>query len=249
MRGLFCVAKKILREEGFLPFLNKGCRYILQLLSIPFCRRRIRGFNPPTFEQALNFSYDRFFGLIQPAQIREEITGLLHTLGESPPKKMMEIGTMNGGTLFLFARVATEDATLISVDLPWARFGYGYPRMKIPLYRSFVRSGQCLQMIRSDSHQRLTLEGIREILDGDDLDFLFLDGDHTYEGVKQDFQMYSPLVKPKGLIAFHDIAPHPPETGCDVFRFWQEIRETQHVIDEYVADWKQGWGGVGMIQT
>ena len=104
-------------------------------------------------------------------------------------------------------------------------------------------------MIRSDSHQRLTLEGIREILDGDDLDFLFLDGDHTYEGVKQDFQMYSPLVKPKGLIAFHDIAPHPPETGCDVFRFWQEIRETQHVIDEYVADWKQGWGGVGLIQT
>jgi hypothetical protein len=30
------------------------------------------------------------------------------------------------------------------------------------------------------------------------VDFLFIDGDHTYEGVKKDFEMYSPLVRREG---------------------------------------------------
>jgi predicted O-methyltransferase YrrM len=43
------------------------------------------------------------------------------------------------------------------------------------------------------------------LLKGSEGDFLFIDGDHTYQGVKQDFQMYSPLVKKGGIVAFHDI--------------------------------------------
>ncbi|MCS7366302.1 MAG: class I SAM-dependent methyltransferase [archaeon YNP-WB-062] len=56
------------------------------------------------------------------------------------------------------------------------------------------------------------------------MDFLFIDGDHTYEGVKKDFEMYSPLVRGGGIIAFHDIVQHPPETGCEVSGFWNEIK-------------------------
>jgi predicted O-methyltransferase YrrM len=44
------------------------------------------------------------------------------------------------------------------------------------------------------------------------LDFLFIDGDHTYEGVKQDFEMYTPLVRKGGLVAMHDIVPPPAYT-------------------------------------
>jgi predicted O-methyltransferase YrrM len=39
------------------------------------------------------------------------------------------------------------------------------------------------------------------------VDFLFIDADHSYEGVKKDFEMYSPLVRKGGIIAFHDIIP------------------------------------------
>ena len=34
------------------------------------------------------------------------------------------------------------------------------------------------------------------------LDLLFIDGDHSYEGVRQDYKMYSKLVRDGGLIAF-----------------------------------------------
>jgi predicted O-methyltransferase YrrM len=40
------------------------------------------------------------------------------------------------------------------------------------------------------------------------VDLIFIDGDHSYEGVKQDFEIYAPLVRSDGLIAFHDILEH-----------------------------------------
>jgi hypothetical protein len=36
------------------------------------------------------------------------------------------------------------------------------------------------------------------------IDFLFIDGDHTYEGVKQDFELYSKILSDKGVIIIHD---------------------------------------------
>jgi hypothetical protein len=36
------------------------------------------------------------------------------------------------------------------------------------------------------------------------IDFLFIDGDHSYEGVKKDFELYSTLLSDKGIIVIHD---------------------------------------------
>jgi hypothetical protein len=33
---------------------------------------------------------------------------------------------------------------------------------------------------------------------------LFIDGDHSYEGVKLDFELYSKLLAPKGVVILHD---------------------------------------------
>jgi len=36
------------------------------------------------------------------------------------------------------------------------------------------------------------------------IDFLFIDGDHSYEGVKKDFELYSTIVNDNGIIVIHD---------------------------------------------
>jgi len=36
------------------------------------------------------------------------------------------------------------------------------------------------------------------------IDFLFIDGDHNYDGVKKDWDLYSPLLKKGSIVAFHD---------------------------------------------
>jgi len=48
--------------------------------------------------------------------------------------------------------------------------------------------------------------------------------DHTYRGIKEDFEMYSPLVKENGIIALHDIVPGPPENVGGLPNFWNEIK-------------------------
>jgi len=78
-----------------------------------------------------------------------------------------------------------------------------------------------LHLLKVDSHRKETLEKVKEILDGEFLDFLFIDADHSYEGVKMDFEMYSPLVKSGGIIAFHDIVLR----GAGVEKFWNEIKK------------------------
>ncbi len=74
---------------------------------------------------------------------------------------------------------------------------------------------------------------------------LFIDGDHTYEGVKKDFDMYSPLVKKGGIVAFHDIV-QVSDAGVEVARFWNEVKSSyQH--REIIEDPQQGWGGIGVL--
>jgi hypothetical protein len=75
-------------------------------------------------------------------------------------------------------------------------------------------------------------------------DVVFIDGDHSYKGVKIDWQ-FAQSLKPR-IIAFHDIAEvikHRRE-GCEVDRLWAEIKQT-HVTSEKIVGC--GWGGIGVI--
>lgn len=184
--------------------------------------------------------------LIAPAQVKEEITELLKITGELRPRTLLEIGTARGGTLFLFAGVADPEALIISIDLPEGLFGGGYPEWRIPLYKSFERGKQRIVLLRRDSHDPETLREVEGILAGRKLDFLFVDGDHSYEGVRRDFEMYSPLVRKGGIIAFHDIVPGPPGNVGGVPRFWSEVKKDYKHL-EIVKDWRQGGYGIGVL--
>ena len=55
------------------------------------------------------------------------------------------------------------------------------------------------------------------------IDVLFIDGDHSYEGVKKDWEMYGPLVREGGIIAFHDALYHADKTE-EVDVLWKELK-------------------------
>src|SRR5439155_15474564 len=130
------------------------------------------------------------------------------------------------------------------LDLPGGRFGGGYTIFQIPVLRRMKMPRQRLHLLRDDSHKIETQTRIRQALQGVPLDLLFIDGDHTYEGVKRDFEMYSPMVRPGGIVAFHDIVEIRVE-GLEVARFWNEIK-AKHRHTEIVEDPHQGWGGIGI---
>ena len=185
---------------------------------------------------------------IRPGQIAEEIQSLLLIIQKLKVNTMLEIGTWNGGTLFLFARMANSNAKIISLDMPGGEFGGGYEKFKIPFFTNFAQENQKIYLIRASSHLASSLLKVKNTLEDRKLDFLFIDGDHSYNGVKKDFEMYSPLVRKDSLIAFHDILKNPIETRCEVYSFWNEIKETYN-YQELVNDPRQNWGGIGLIYT
>jgi predicted O-methyltransferase YrrM len=160
---------------------------------------------------------------------------------------VMEIGSCRGGTLFIFSRLSDPEATVVSLDMPNGSFGgNGTYAFQDQIMRLLPQRKQKLHLVRHDSHSSETKEAITRLLAGRQLDFLFIDGDHTYDGVRQDFEMYSPLVRTGGLVALHDIAEHPAESECQVSRFWNEIKN-RYSHQEVIADPKQGWAGIGVL--
>lgn len=197
-------------------------------------------------EQSLEKIFNLSFFI--PNQVKSEVLELLSSLQKEKPKYILEIGTGNGGMLFLFSLIADSRAKIISIDLPSGKFGGGYVVWRIPFYKSFRKENQKVYLLRKDSHKEETLKKIEAILNNQKLDLLFIDGDHTYEGVKKDFKMYGSLVRKNGLIVFHDIVPGPEENIGGVPEFWKEIRKNyQSQRIEIVRNWDQNGYGLGII--
>lgn len=183
---------------------------------------------------------------IQSQQIRSEFLELAKMVKEQNCKYIMEIGTYRGGTLFVFSQLAAPRATVISLDFHFSLLGKMYGALQKPLLRKFVRNGKSLFLLRQNSHLPQTLKVVRDLLQGHELDFLFIDGDHTYEGVREDFLMYSQLVRESGLIAFHDVA----ESGGsrEVQRLWSELKPNyQH--EEFIHETGRGAMGIGVLRV
>lgn len=179
-------------------------------------------------------------------QIPSELAALGEILRERLPKFALEIGTARGGTLLFLTRLANPRATIVSVDLPQGEFGGGYSEKQKRWYQRFARPLQHLHLLQGDSHSDATLERVKTLFKGQELDYLFIDGDHRYEGVKRDFEMYAPLVRKGGLIAMHDIVDGLPEFVGGVPQFWRDIR-LKYRHQEFINDPSQGGFGIGII--
>jgi cephalosporin hydroxylase len=193
----------------------------------------------------LKFPLNRYN--IWPQQVDEEILELMSIIRDFGPKVVLEIGTARGGTLFMFTRIVDPRATLISLDWDGGELSEDYPPWKIPFYKTFTLPGQELSLLRGNSHDDSTLIEINRILNGRQVDFLFIDADHSYEGVSQDFSMYSPLVRKGGIIAFHDIKIDTRENlknpRSRVSVFWDEIKKN-YSYNEFISTNRPAYIGV-----
>ncbi len=184
------------------------------------------------------------FGMIQ---VPEEITALVELLKQHEPRNVMEIGSEAGGTFYLWCRLAEYDGLKISVDLPSGSSGSGrFQEATALAARSaqFKRWSGNVHVVTGDSHAQQTWQEVKNILGGEKLDFLFIDGDHSAEGVRLDWEDYSRFVRKGGFIDFHDIkdTEHHRRRGGFVHEFWREL---QGAKIEFSAN--RHWGGIGVV--
>lgn len=92
------------------------------------------------------------------------------------------------------------------------------------------------------------------------IDLLFIDGDHTYEGVKRDWTLFAPHMRPFGYVVFHDtawdLAPDPRWARADmgVPRFVDELRQQGYPVVSTLANFgcsivQATRGGVPLVRT
>jgi len=178
---------------------------------------------------------------VRTVQVRSEIMRLAHAVAALQPKNILEIGTYQGGTLFIWAHLASKQA--ISCDLADMRFpGQLYQRFPPP-------GSHCqVELLSGDSHTAEFRQRVEAVFADDRVDFLFIDGDHTEAGVTADYLDYKHLVRPGGIIAFHDIVESQPVACNQVFGFWQRLKRVGRV-EEFVNDPGQCGCGIGILHV
>jgi len=170
-------------------------------------------------------------------QHEDEFSAFLDLYKKRAPMRILEIGTYNGGTLYHWITQASHGATIVSID---------NQHVNKDLYPKWAANKVRVEFYNGYSE---TQEAIQKAKDFAPYDWIFIDADHSYNGVKSDWVNYSPMINKGGIVAFHDILPHPPWDGqpIEVEKLWAEIKE-EHDTLEIIG--KSKWpdlSGIGVV--
>jgi len=111
----------------------------------------------------------------------------------------LEIGSYIGASSLMIAKGLNNSSRLFCVDT-WQNDAMTEGNWDS--YQVFQENTRSVST--KISALRMTSELAAEVC-LNQLDFLFIDGDHSYEGVKMDFDIWFPKLKSGGIIAMHDI--------------------------------------------
>ena len=223
-----------------LAIVNKA-RTAAGILSFA---RRARTAHSLGLDSLMRLTFE--FGFVSPIQVPWELATFVRVIGELRCQTFLEIGTHRGGAFFAFCQVSSPTATVISMDLPLSESYGRTPPYRELVIRAMAQPGQTYRRILGDSHAGDTFAKLERKLQGRKLDFLFIDGDHSYQGVKCDFELYAPLVRAGGIVGFHDIVRPAQDPSNEVYRFWGELKPG-YEWQEIIASPSPGWGGIGFV--
>ncbi len=131
--------------------------------------------------------------------------------------KCLQLGLGNPGASHLVWHNLFENAITIDNNAYYGELGI--PPIEVYLSRFPEHKGEILNF---DSHSHQAVAAASNL---GPFDFLFIDTDHAYENVKDEYIRYSPLVREGGIIAFHDTAFHPEYgPGFTVWQFMDELK-------------------------
>lgn len=156
-------------------------------------------------------------------------------------RSILEIGSRFGESVYHMAKEMQPPGKVVVVDLPCADDVQFDPEPSLrDRANDICKMGFDFHGFLANSRDP---EVIARVAEHGPYDFIFIDGDHTYKGVKADWENYGHMGK---IVAFHDIAGQP---GC--YRLWEELHQEYRTVEfTHSRDGNVNngvWMGIGVL--
>jgi hypothetical protein len=159
--------------------------------------------------------------IVDPDAWSEHIPFAFWLIGVLRPRSVVELGTFRGNSFFAFCQAAAQHGVptqLTAIDT-WkgdAHLGlYGEEIFAdVSSYRdaNYPDSAHLIRALFDEARPKFATASI---------DILHIDGLHTYDAVRHDFEIWRDTVSSRGVVLFHDISVR--ERGFGVWQLWEEL--------------------------
>ncbi len=137
------------------------------------------------------------------------------------PKVLVELGTHGGFSYFSFCHAVKDFSTGTKCHAVDTWKGDEHAGFYAAYIYSLVQTYNSAHFAEFSTLQRMTFDEANALFAPGSVDLLHIDGLHTYEAVKHDWDTWIPLVRPGGIVLFHDTAVR--DRGFGVHRLWEEL--------------------------
>ena len=144
-------------------------------------------------------------------------------MAEIKPKTVVELGTHFGVSFFALCEAAEKyspQSFVYAVD-SWEGDSHSGK------YNSSVLDRVREHWLKTQKHNsrliKSKFEDAVNYFPNSSIDLLHVDGLHTYEAVKNDYETWKDKLKEQAIIMFHDI--NVREKGFGAWRFWEELKQ------------------------
>jgi cephalosporin hydroxylase len=176
---------------------------------------------------------------------KAELRWLFEHVQASGAQALVEIGSRYGSGLFILTQALPPGSTVVSVDLPGGPHGR---RGSLEVLRGMIgelnADGYHAHLIVGDSHAPAIVAEVEASTPNRPC-AVFIDGDHSYEGVRSDWLAYHALPGLR-LVMFHDTCGRLARSPVEVPRLFGELGEAGYRTESYVDTGEYGVGVVHM---
>ncbi len=173
------------------------------------------------------------------------------------PNRILCIGSMRGYIPFICA-IACKDNKNGIVDFVDAGydikdkkhtgkhfFGDGFwNKINIKKHFSYLKANQYINTYITTSKKFAQKCSQRKY------DYIHIDGDHTYKGLKLDYKLYWNKLNKGGFMVFHDMSQKGYRQGLkwEMWKFWNDLKTKNKSWIEFPDQSLSNIGGIGIIQ-
>lgn len=171
-------------------------------------------------------------------QIPSELTRAIALNAKVKPKRVLEIGCWDGGTLREWLTASPPPELVVAVSLehrqPEAYAGWTHKNTELIVGTGDSTNEDMIHLIQNHAPY----------------DWAFIDGEHSYPYVSHDVAVVLPLMRKGGVVLLHDITPSEGQDMTGPLQVLQELAAAGHRTDVFTVPDRYPWtAGIGVVYT